>query len=305
MGWQGGHWAGGSLNGLGYPHKGIGSCLLKAGQYRTPRNPHRIHLADSCRISCNPGVYRLPLQLQTLCLARAGVRFLWGPGPSPRPLRESQMEASWARAPGSPPEASPRRASGSGLWPGPPHFTSYHLTPRGLPLSLPEEPSGPILTSSFRTVSPSIFGEPGSRRAWKEAAGELGGPGAPGQPPGALRPSVSRAFALIARLLCSQVKEAEAQVASGARGPGAAGREQKEQRAALMLGILIGVFALCWIPFFLAALISPLCACSLPPVWKSIFLWLGYSNSFFNPLIYTAFNKNYNNAFRSLFSKQR
>ncbi|XP_038420916.1 5-hydroxytryptamine receptor 5B-like [Canis lupus familiaris] len=102
-----------------------------------------------------------------------------------------------------------------------------------------------------------------------------------------------------------QVKEAEAQVASGARGPGAAGREQKEQRAALMLGILIGVFALCWIPFFLAALISPLCACSLPPVWKSVFLWLGYSNSFFNPLIYTAFNKNYNNAFRSLFSKQR
>ncbi|XP_076966435.1 5-hydroxytryptamine receptor 5B [Callospermophilus lateralis] len=82
-------------------------------------------------------------------------------------------------------------------------------------------------------------------------------------------------------------------------------REQKEKRAALMVGILIGVFVLCWIPFFLAELISPLCACSLPPIWKSIFLWLGYSNSFFNPLIYTAFNKNYNNAFKSLFTKQR
>nr|XP_006196157.1 5-hydroxytryptamine receptor 5B [Vicugna pacos] len=111
-----------------------------------------------------------------------------------------------------------------------------------------------------------------------------------------------------------QVKAApqEAERMFTVRGPrgssqtsGDSGREQKEKRAAVMVGVLIGVFVLCWIPFFLTALISPLCACSLPPIWKSIFLWLGYSNSFFNPLIYTAFNKNYNNAFRSLFTKQR
>ncbi|EFB20497.1 hypothetical protein PANDA_011981, partial [Ailuropoda melanoleuca] len=117
---------------------------------------------------------------------------------------------------------------------------------------------------------------------------------------------------LTARFLCSKVKEApqEAEMVFTARRPvvafqmsGDSWREQKEKRAAVMVGILIGVFVLCWIPFFLAELISPLCACSLPPIWKSIFLWLGYSNSFFNPLIYTAFNKNYNNAFRSLFSK--
>ncbi|MGH0134614.1 UNVERIFIED_CONTAM: hypothetical protein FKN15_033521 [Acipenser sinensis] len=82
-------------------------------------------------------------------------------------------------------------------------------------------------------------------------------------------------------------------------------REQKERKAAVMVGILIGVFVLCWIPFFITELISPLCSCNIPAVWKSIFLWLGYSNSFFNPLIYTAFNKNYNNAFKNLFSKQR
>ncbi|XP_054607477.1 5-hydroxytryptamine (serotonin) receptor 5A, genome duplicate b isoform X2 [Nothobranchius furzeri] len=82
-------------------------------------------------------------------------------------------------------------------------------------------------------------------------------------------------------------------------------REQKEKKAALMVGILIGVFVLCWIPFFITELIVPLCSCDIPPIWKSIFLWLGYSNSFFNPLIYTAFNKNYNNALRNLFSRQR
>ncbi|KAL7842894.1 hypothetical protein SRHO_G00245830 [Serrasalmus rhombeus] len=82
-------------------------------------------------------------------------------------------------------------------------------------------------------------------------------------------------------------------------------REQKERRAALMVGILIGVFVLCWIPFFLTELVTPLFSCHVPPVWKSVFLWLGYSNSFFNPLIYTAFNKNYNNAFKNLFSRQR
>ncbi|XP_004702385.1 5-hydroxytryptamine receptor 5A [Echinops telfairi] len=82
-------------------------------------------------------------------------------------------------------------------------------------------------------------------------------------------------------------------------------REQKEQKAALMVGILIGVFVLCWIPFFITELISPLCSCDIPAIWKSIFLWLGYSNSFFNPLIYTAFNKNYNSAFKNFFSRQR
>ncbi|XP_026541591.1 5-hydroxytryptamine receptor 5A [Notechis scutatus] len=81
-------------------------------------------------------------------------------------------------------------------------------------------------------------------------------------------------------------------------------REQKERKAALMVGILIGVFVLCWIPFFITELISSLCSCDIPPACKSVFLWLGYSNSFFNPLIYTAFNKNYNNAFKNLFSRQ-
>ncbi|KAJ7345835.1 hypothetical protein JRQ81_001785 [Phrynocephalus forsythii] len=57
-------------------------------------------------------------------------------------------------------------------------------------------------------------------------------------------------------------------------------KEQKEKKAAMMVGILISVFVfvVCWIPFFVNELISSLCSCTIAPVCKSIFLWLGYSN---------------------------
>ncbi|KAM5255192.1 5-hydroxytryptamine receptor 5A [Ctenodactylus gundi] len=85
---------------------------------------------------------------------------------------------------------------------------------------------------------------------------------------------------------------------------GATWREQRERRAALMVGVLIGVFALCWVPFFVTELLGPLCAWDTPALWKSVFLWLGYSNSLFNPLVYTAFNRSYSSALRSCFSRQ-
>ncbi|XP_033105208.1 5-hydroxytryptamine receptor 1A-like [Anneissia japonica] len=76
---------------------------------------------------------------------------------------------------------------------------------------------------------------------------------------------------------------------------------QRERRATKTLCIVTGTFLICWLPFFLTALILPFCtSCSLPRAWRSTFLWLGYSNSALNPVIYTKYSKQFQNAFRKI-----
>uniref|UniRef100_A0A673K9G0 5-hydroxytryptamine receptor 7 n=1 Tax=Sinocyclocheilus rhinocerous TaxID=307959 RepID=A0A673K9G0_9TELE len=81
---------------------------------------------------------------------------------------------------------------------------------------------------------------------------------------------------------------------------------KREQKAAATLGIVVGAFTVCWLPFFLLSTARPfICGteCSCIPLWvERTLLWLGYANSLINPFIYAFFNRDLRITYRSLLS---
>ncbi|KAG8453280.1 hypothetical protein GDO86_000061 [Hymenochirus boettgeri] len=79
---------------------------------------------------------------------------------------------------------------------------------------------------------------------------------------------------------------------------------KREQKAARTLGIIVGAFTFCWLPFFLMSTARPficgiMCSC-IPLRLERTLLWLGYTNSLINPLIYAFFNRDLRTTFWNL-----
>ena len=73
-----------------------------------------------------------------------------------------------------------------------------------------------------------------------------------------------------------------------------------DSKATKTLGVIMGAFTACWLPFFIVALISPFVGDYIPHWLKSVFLWLGYCNSFLNPIIYARFNRDFRKPFKEI-----
>ncbi|XP_037608706.1 5-hydroxytryptamine (serotonin) receptor 1A b [Sebastes umbrosus] len=76
----------------------------------------------------------------------------------------------------------------------------------------------------------------------------------------------------------------------------------RERKTVKTLGIIMGTFILCWLPFFIVALVMPFCkeSCYMPRWLGDVINWLGYSNSLLNPIIYAYFNKDFQSAFKKI-----
>ncbi|XP_062862746.1 5-hydroxytryptamine receptor 1F [Trichomycterus rosablanca] len=79
----------------------------------------------------------------------------------------------------------------------------------------------------------------------------------------------------------------------------------RERKAAMTLGLIIGAFVICWLPFFIHEVIANTCSNFTPSNEIATFLtWLGYLNSLINPLIYTIFNEDFKKAFKKVIKCQ-
>ncbi len=70
-----------------------------------------------------------------------------------------------------------------------------------------------------------------------------------------------------------------------------------------VLGIIIGAYIVCWLPFFVLALVRH----TLPqpdidvPYWLDwLTLWLGWTNSLINPFVYAVNNRDFRTPFREI-----
>jgi len=77
-------------------------------------------------------------------------------------------------------------------------------------------------------------------------------------------------------------------------------RFRMETKAAKTLGIIVGGFIVCWLPFFTMYLIRAFCPTCIQPTLFSVMFWLGYCNSAINPMIYALFSKDFRFAFKRI-----
>ncbi|XP_073338638.1 alpha-2A adrenergic receptor-like [Pagrus major] len=82
-------------------------------------------------------------------------------------------------------------------------------------------------------------------------------------------------------------------------------RQRRERRFTFVLAVVMGVFVLCWFPFFFTYTLTVVfCRDFVPETLFKMFFWLGYCNSSLNPVIYTIFNHDFRKSFKKILCKR-
>ncbi|XP_018410475.1 PREDICTED: alpha-2C adrenergic receptor [Nanorana parkeri] len=78
--------------------------------------------------------------------------------------------------------------------------------------------------------------------------------------------------------------------------------QAREKRFTFVLAVVMGVFVVCWFPFFFSYCLYGICreACAIPETLFKFFFWIGYCNSSLNPVIYTIFNQDFRRSFKKI-----
>ncbi|CDQ93913.1 unnamed protein product [Oncorhynchus mykiss] len=78
--------------------------------------------------------------------------------------------------------------------------------------------------------------------------------------------------------------------------------QMREKRFTFVLAVVMGVFVLCWFPFFFTYSLHAICrdSCPIPDALFNLFFWIGYCNSSVNPIIYTIFNRDFRRSFKKI-----
>jgi len=79
----------------------------------------------------------------------------------------------------------------------------------------------------------------------------------------------------------------------------------KEKKAATQLGVIVGAFIFCWLPYFILFMVVAYCdsyprQCSVPYILEVSTTWCGYLNSTLNPILYPLCNNNFKIAFKRM-----
>lgn len=102
----------------------------------------------------------------------------------------------------------------------------------------------------------------------------------------------------------TQVKPGEARVKPCQRVGRWKERQSRERRFTFVLAVVMGVFVLCWFPFFFTYTLTAVWGADfIPETLFKMFFWFGYCNSSLNPVIYTIFNNDFRRSFKRILCK--